>query len=103
MSLSDVRLAPDQSLNLNVVVLADDGKIRVIAQIRRAAIEEYFDCDHTVGTQAQRVSIINSNLSTIGEIMASKYAQGEFTTCVDTNNVLIIIEDLSDAHLSRAT
>jgi hypothetical protein len=108
MPLSNFRLSCDQSNNRNVVVLADDGKIRVITHVSRDAIEEYFDCDLTVATQQQRISIVEVNLAEISRIIKSKYTREEFTTytdslgITDTNNKLINItsQDLSGIRLS---
>lgn len=95
MALSDVRLSQGQSDDSFVVVLVDDGKIRVITRITREAIAGYFQLREV--SHRQRIALVESNLPQIGRLIAKKYEAGDYTTYIDRfgitdeNNKLIII------------
>ena len=97
MALSDFRLSADQSHNGHVTVLADDGKIRLIAHIAREAIDDRFRL--TNAPQSQRVAIVERNLAAISRLIEARYAAGEVEPYVamgnieDPNNKLVVITE----------
>ena len=81
MALTDFRLFERQGDPPFVGILADDGEIRVIAEIARKAISEYFQ--PRVLTQAQAVALVERNLPQIGRLIARKYRAGDHGTYTD--------------------
>jgi hypothetical protein len=95
VALRDFRLSEGQDNNDFVVVLADDGRIRVIARVTREAIEDYFELRGD--TDQQRIALVAGNLPQIGRLIAQKYEVGQHTTytdrfgITDEKNRLIVI------------
>jgi len=106
MALQDFRLSQGQGDTSFVVVLADEGKTRVIARIAREAIEDYLHA--TELSHRQRIVFVEKNLQQIGRIIARKYESEDYTTytdrfgITDENNKLVIItfNDLNCGNLS---
>ncbi len=111
MLIRDFRLSRGQGDDSFVVVLADDGKIRIVTRVARNAIEDYFQRSNL--SHRQRIALVESNLQQISALITKKYEAGDFTTytdqlgVTDANNKLVIItyddlrcgERLSDARL----
>lgn len=106
MVLRDFRLSQGQGDDSFVVVLADDGKIRVITRITREAIEDYLkvsQCSHR-----QRIAFIERHLTQIARLISKKYEDGVYTTytdglgITDDKNKLVILtyDDLKRGGLS---
>ena len=97
MALTGFRVLPDtqQSKSEYVVVLADDGKIRVITHVTRTAIE---DCVRGNPPQTERRLIIERNIAAVSRLIAKKYQSGIYQVYTDSlgitdkNNKLIVIE-----------
>jgi hypothetical protein len=106
MALRDFRLSQGQGDNSFVVVLADDGKTRIIARIAREAIEDYLRAAEL--SHRQRIAFVEKNLPQIGRLIAKKYDAEDYTTytdrfgITDENNKLVIItsDDLKRGDLS---
>ena len=95
MAISDFRLSQVQGDNSFVVILADDGKIRIVSRVAREALDDYFERREL--SDRQRIALAESNLTQIGEVIARKYAAGDYTTYTDSlgitdaNNKLIVL------------
>jgi hypothetical protein len=111
MTIQDFRLSRDQGDDSFVVVLADDGRTRVVTRVARNALDDYFQRREL--THRQRIALVESNLAEIGRLIVRKYAAGDTSTytdrlgITDDSNKLIVItyddlrcgEPLSDARL----
>jgi hypothetical protein len=111
VTLAAFRLSEGQGDDSFVVVLADDGRVRVIARVSREAIDDCFQRREL--TQRQRVALVESNLPHVARLIERKYLAGDHTIytdrlgITDESNRLIIItyddlsrgERLSDARL----
>jgi hypothetical protein len=75
ITLTEVRLSPDQSNGGFVVILAEDGKIRAITHVAREAVDDRFQLRGA--SQKQRVELVERNLVAISEIIKRKYAARE--------------------------
>ena len=95
MAISDFRLSQVQGDNSFVVILADDGKIRIVSRVAREALDDYFERREL--SDRQRIALAESNLTQIGEVIARKYAAGDYATYTDSlgitdaNNKLIVL------------
>ncbi len=111
MAIQDFRISQGQNDDSFVVVLADDGKIRIVSRVGRNAIDDYFESRAL--SHSQRIALVESNLTQISEIIAKKYMALDYTTYTDSlgitdvNNKLVVItyddlrcgSRLSDARL----
>lgn len=111
MAIQDFRLSQGQGDDSFVVVLADDGKTRIVSRIARNALDDYFERREL--SHRQRIALVESNLRQIGDVIARKYAGRDYTIYTDSlgvtdaNNKLIVITyddlrfapQLSDARL----
>ena len=104
MALENFRLSDDQSDDFFVTVLADDGRIRIIARICREAIDDHWRLESSnpnqlqSSSQNQRVQIVRENISWIKDIILTKYCAGEYEIFTDklgisSNNDKIICID----------
>jgi hypothetical protein len=95
MALRDFRLSQGQGDNSFVIVLADDGRIRVITRIAREAIEDHLNVSGF--PHRQMIAFVESNLPQISRLISKKYEAGDYTTytdrfgITDENNKLVII------------
>jgi hypothetical protein len=62
-----------------VLIAADYGRTRVLAEIRRVDLDDYFErsCPHM--TDTQRVAVVRANEAAIGALIAKKCAMGVWT------------------------
>jgi DNA-binding XRE family transcriptional regulator len=95
MTLRDFRLSQGQGDNSFVVVLADDGRTRVITRIAREAIDDHLQAREL--SHRQRIAFAERNLPQIARIIAKKYEAQDYTIytdrfgITDENNKLIIL------------
>jgi hypothetical protein len=104
MSLLDFRLPPTQPNLEFVTVIADDGDVRVVAQIAREIIEDAFPDENF---HRDRMAMVGRNLRLLGPIIQAKLDAGDYTDYADFlgfvrgNDKLITIDrnDLADRKL----
>jgi hypothetical protein len=101
MSLLNFRLPLPQPNLEFVTVVADEGKVRAVAQIRREIIGDKLpNADY----HKDRLDIVERNLGVLAPIIQAKYDAGRYTDYTDSlgitsgNDKLIIIDriDLDD-------
>src|SRR5260221_372428 len=104
MSLSNFRLpSPQPDLGF-VRIIADEGKIRAVAQIARDIIEDAFPNEDY---RRDRFALVDRNLGVISPIIQAKFDASDYTDFADLlgivsgNDKLIIIDraDLAGQHL----
>jgi hypothetical protein len=95
MSLSNFRL-PSPQPNLEFVqVVADEGKVRAVAQIGRETIEDAFPNEDY---HRERFALVERNLKLLASIIQSKFAAGDYADYTDSlgvasgNDKLIVID-----------
>ncbi len=101
MSLLNFRLPLPQPNLEFVTVIADEGKVRAVAQIRREIIEDKLPNENY---HRNRFAIVERNLGVLAPIIRAKYDAGHYTNYTDSfgvtsgNDKLIIIDrgDLAD-------
>jgi len=106
MVLRDFRVSQSQGDASFVVVLADDGRIRVITRIAREAIDDLLNAREL--SHRQRAAFVERNLSQIERLISKKYEAQDYTIytdrfgITDENNKLIILtsNDLERCGLS---
>jgi hypothetical protein len=95
MSVTNFRLSPDQSEPSRYVeVIADDGDVRVIAQIDRKAIVELI---HWETAQRGREAFVKRNMAQFAEVIRRKYRAEDHTMYgahPDNRKIIITSDDL---------
>ena len=94
MPLSDFRI-PSAQTNLQFVeIIADEGRMRAVARIERAIIEDAFPNEDY---HKNRLQIIERNLGALAPIIQATYEAGQHTDYTDSlgitsgNDKLIVI------------
>ena len=95
MSLSNFRL-PSPQPNLQFVqVIADEGKVRAVAQIGRDIIEDAFPNEDY---HRDRFAVVGRNLGLLAPAIQTKFAAGDYADYTDSlgitsgNDKLIVID-----------
>jgi hypothetical protein len=95
MSLSNFRLPSPQPNHEFVTIVADEGKVRAVAQIAREIIEDAFpDEDYHL----ERFVIIGRNFGVLGPIIQAKFDAHNYMDYADSlgivsgNDKLIVID-----------
>jgi hypothetical protein len=76
MPLTNFSVQPFPEVDDCVVLKADDGKERVVAEIPRRFLDDYFP--HRSLTSEKRRTLVLGNLDAIGSTMSRKYEAGEW-------------------------
>jgi hypothetical protein len=102
MALTNLCLADQQSpIDNFVMILGDDGNIRVIAKICRGAIDDYWELQSS--TPNQRVDLVCKNLDSIKKIILNKYDKNEYEQYERhgsiVREVILSLKDFRDAYV----
>jgi hypothetical protein len=74
MSLRNFVVAPYAEVDDAITIKADDGKERIVAEIRRMLLDDYFHQRSLAGEQRRKLVV--SNIEAIATIITQKYDQG---------------------------
>jgi len=78
MPLRSFAVAPRAEVDDAIAIKADDGKERIVAEIPRMLLDDYFHQRSLTGEQRQK--LVESNIEAIATTITQKYEQGMWET-----------------------
>jgi hypothetical protein len=100
MPLTSFEVAPSPEIDHAITIKADDGDKRVVAQIPRHVLDDYFP--HRSLTDDQRLALVESNIDAFKAIISRKYEAGEWRDEPRFGSTIRRVDDIDMADIRSA-